>query len=740
MYNNAMRSVLAGILAVGLFITALAHGGECALCSSAHSTATHALASFSELSLFQDADLTDVLHYDLTLEVRPNTRELIGSCTGTIRVLAPTLSTFRFRLRENFLITAVKLDGRPISFVREDITTVRAEFDRPYTQGEEFQLQVDYQGVPVSRGFGSIEFTTRSSGAIVVATLSQPYYAYTWWPAKESNTDKFTLTFSLIVPNTMTAVANGMLQSVEDLPGGRRLFRYEHNYPIITYLVAFGATNYNHWSRTFTYGGHTMPVDFYIYPENDTTTNRTAWEQCIPMLTAFSDLYGVYPFINERYGIYQFQFGGGMEHQTMSGQGGFGESLTAHELAHQWWGDMITCATWNDIWLNEGFATYSEALWQEFKPGSSGFPALRQAMLNRRPSGLNGSVYRYNTNSVSAIFDSNFAYRKGAWVLHQLRWVMGTPNFFETLSRYRNRFAYSSATTADFQAVAEEVYGAPLDWFFQPWVYGTGAPSYNWGWTTTTVNGKPYLLLSVRQTQQSSYGLYRMPIGLRATIGGQPQDLRIWNQAVASQYYVIPTNGTVSALAFDPDDWILKGASNQETYRPGPPVIVEMNPAPGVVSEPVSQIDLYFQTSVQINSSAVQVVGLQNGSVPFQFAYDNSARRVRLSFSQPLPPDAYSVRIAPSVVAVNGGLALDGEYTDQLPTGDGIPGGEAVLPLRVLSLAGDVNGDGCVDDADLLAVLFAFGEVGNRLEDLNGDLMVDDADLLLVLFHFGSGC
>ncbi|MFQ3610742.1 MAG: M1 family aminopeptidase [Fimbriimonadales bacterium] len=735
-----MRFLLAGIVALSLFAVGFAHGGECALCARAHRAISPALTTLSEFSLFQDAELTDVLHYDLTLEVRPTTRELIGSCVMTVRVSAPSISAFRFRLRDNFLITALKLDGRPISFVRESITTVRAEFDRSYTQNEEFQLQVDYQGVPVSRGFGSIEFTTRSSGAIVVATLSQPYYAYTWWPAKDENTDKATLTFNLIVPNTMVAVANGMLQGVDNLPNNRRQYRYRHNYPIAPYLVAFGATNYESWSRTFSYDGKTMPVDFYIYPESNTATNRSAWEQCLPMLTVFSDLYGIYPFINERYGIYQFQFSGGMEHQTMSGQGGFGESLTAHELAHQWWGDMITCATWNDIWLNEGFATYSEALWLEFKPGSSGFPALRTAMQNRRPTSLNGSVYRYDTSSVNAIFNSNFAYRKGAWVLHQLRWVMGTPAFFETLRRYRNRYAYGHASTPDFQAVAEEVYGASLDWFFQPWVYGTGAPSYNWGWTTTTVNGKSYLLMSLRQTQQSSYGLYAMPIGLRATIGGQPQDLRIWNGAVATQYYVIPTNGTASALAFDPDEWILKGTSTQETYQPGPPVVVEMNPAPGMVSGPVSQIDLFFQTAIQVNPSAVQVVNSQNESVPFGFSYDNNARRVRLSFNQPLTPGLYSVRLAPSIVAVNGGLALDGEYTDRLPTGDGIPGGEAVLPLRVMGQAGDVNGDGCVDDADLLAVLFAFGEAGIRLEDLNGDAMVDDADLLIVLFNFGNGC
>ncbi|MCX7993187.1 MAG: hypothetical protein N2651_05915, partial [Fimbriimonadales bacterium] len=162
-------------------VVAWAGGEGCSLCGRAHTaTAKHPeihLLSFP--ALIQDPQLTDVQHYDLTLEVVPSTQTLIGSCIITVKVTQPTLNAFRFRLRDNFLITGLRLDGRPISFVRESVTTVRAEFDRTYTQNEVFQLQVDYQGVPVSRGFGSIEFTTRSSGEVIVATLSQPYYAYT---------------------------------------------------------------------------------------------------------------------------------------------------------------------------------------------------------------------------------------------------------------------------------------------------------------------------------------------------------------------------------------------------------------------------------------------------------------------------------------------------------------------------------------------------------------------------------
>ncbi|MCS7209601.1 MAG: M1 family aminopeptidase [Fimbriimonadales bacterium] len=688
--------------------------------------------------LFQDPQLTDVQHYDLTIEVVPSTRTLIGSCRMTVMVTQPTLIAFRFRLRDNLLITGLRVDGRPIPFVRESRTTVRAEFDRPYTQGEVFQLQVDYQGVPVSLGFGSIRFSTRSSGATVVATLSQPWYAYTWWPAKDENTDKATLTFTLITPRTMFAVANGVLQETEDLPNNRRRYRYRHTYPIAPYLVAFAATDYSSWSRVFEYNGQTMPVDFYIYPESDTPSARAQWEKCLPMLRVFSDLFGVYPFIRERYGIYQFPFSGGMEHQTMSGQGGFGESLTAHELAHQWWGDMITCATWHDIWLNEGFATYAEALWLEFRNGSSDLAALRQAMRNRRPP-TNGTVYRYDIRDINSIFSYEDVYLKGAWVLHQLRGVLGTERFFELLARYRQQFAYSHATTADFQRVAEEVWGGSMDWFFQPWVYGRGAPNYRWGWANTTVNTKNYLLLSIQQVQPNAYGAFTMPIELRATVGGQTQDLRVWNRA-RTQYYVIPVSGTVSDLAFDPDEWILKDGSTNEAYRPGPPVIVEMNPAPGVVVAPVRQIDLYFQTPVQINAAQVQLISATHGAIACAFAHDASAQRVRLTPDVPLKPDSYTVRISPSVTATNSGLELDGEYQGQLPTGDGIPGGEAVLPLRVLARDGDVNGDGCTNDTDLLAVLLAFGNDGARAEDTNGDNLVNDADLLQVLLAFGTGC
>jgi aminopeptidase N len=253
----------------------------------------------------------------------------------------------------------------------------------------------------VSAGsFGSVAFTTQN-GQPLFQTLSEPYYSYTWWPCKDGdvstngdNSDKFTAQVAITAPDTLTSVSNGLLQGTDVIPGAKKRFRWATNYPTSTYLIFINTTVYNQWQQIYTYPGGTMPVQFSIYPANDTAGNRSAWENCLNMLAAYRPYYGEYPFVSEKYGIYNFSFGGGMEHQTYTGEGTFSENVTAHELGPQWWGDNVTCKTWPDIWLNEGFATYTECLWAEHKPGSTGLPAYLAAIQARRPSAVSGTVYR----------------------------------------------------------------------------------------------------------------------------------------------------------------------------------------------------------------------------------------------------------------------------------------------------------------------------------------------------------
>lgn len=521
---------------------------------------------------------TDVLHYELSLEISnlntgANTCTITGQNRMTIQSKSPSLTNFTFRLRNQYTITSALLnDATDVTGMVTTIstTTRSVALDPAFTMDEVFTLTIAYTGASVSAGFGSIQVTTHS-GTPVVATLSEPYYAYTWWPAKDGdfgvpgdNSDKATLDLTITTPNNFVVAANGLLQGEPTpLSGGRVQYAWSSNYPIATYLVSFAATNYNTWTKNYVHPGGTMTVEFFIYPENDVLpngpANRAGWEKVTDMMATFRPLFGEYPFINEKYGLYNFPFSGGMEHQTMTGQSGFGESLTAHELTHQWWGDAVTCKTWQDIWLNEGFATYGEVLWLEYKTGVQDTAAYQSAILARKPSDVNGSVYvPASTLDVGRIFSTNFSYRKGAWVLHQLRHVVGETTFFQILADYRAAYEGSAATTDEFAAVASATYGQDLTWFFDEWVYQVGAPAYRFGWDSINVDGLEYLHLKIEQTQSSPYpNVFTMPADVVATIGGSPQTLTVWNDA-RSQRFVLPVSAVPSSVQFDPRQWILR--------------------------------------------------------------------------------------------------------------------------------------------------------------------------------------
>lgn len=649
---------------------------------------------------------TDVLHYDLDIEITNinpslNRCTISGTNTITIGSLSPALTEFNFRLRSQFLVSSAMINGAiPATVEQVSTSTRRVILDRAYGMNEVFTLTITYTGNTVSAAFGSIEVDTQpGSSTPVVATLSEPYYAYTWWPVKDGdlglpgdNSDKSTIDIAVTAPSAYQVVSNGLLESVDVLGGSRARYRWSSDYPIATYLVSFSATTYNTWTQSFVYDGGSMPVAFYIYPTYDYPLNRSAWEKVLGMLSVFGSLYGPYPFLGEKYGLYNFPFGGGMEHQTISGQGGFGESLSAHELAHQWWGDAITCKTWCDIWLNEGFATYSECLWSEFKGGSSDFSAYRSCMLSHKPSSVGGSVYVYpeDTDNVYRIFDGNLSYRKGAWVLHQLRGVVGSQEFFDILAAYRAAYEHGAPSTEEFIAVASDAYGSDLSWFFEQWVYEIGAPAYQYGWSTTTVDGQPYLLFYIAQVQTPSYPeVFEMPVPLALTSGSGTTQLTVWNDA-RTQWFVLPIDEAPGTVSFDPDQWILRTSASNVGYVAGPPTLLKVTPTPGVheTDSPITGMTFSFHVPVDVPPGAISVVGDFSGAAPFVITSPNGVHTVDLIFDAPLIPDVYTVTVGDGITATSSGIPLDGELSapvgdGSFPSGDGVPGGAAVFRLGV---------------------------------------------------------
>ena len=635
------------------------------------------------------AEETDVIHYRLDIEVAPLSGFLTGSNTMTVRCRIDGVTAFRFWLHSSMSITTVRVNGDAAPWRRLDGAMLEVDLDRTYGVDEVFELEVVYRGHPVTTGLASIVFETQG-GAPVVSTLSEPWFSYTWWPVKEDNRDKATGDLLITVPEALAVVANGVLVGTEDLSGDRRRFHWSTAYPMSPYLFAFSATDYRTFTDTFHYDGGAMPVEFFIYPESDNRLNRGAWLRSVDMLATFSGLYGLYPFVDEKYAIYQFPWNGGMEHQTATGQGGFGESLTAHELAHQWWGDLVTCATWHDIWLNEGFATYSEALWFEYRSGEPDAEALRNWMDVRRPVAVDDSVYVWDDSDVYRIFSSDYSYRKGAWVLHMLRGVVGTETFFDILASYRQRYAGLTATTSDFEDVASEVWGSDLGWFFDEWVYGGGAPAYVLGRQEHLIGDQRYLELSLAQTQTEA--AFTMPVEIATEELGARRSYTVWDNA-RLQHFLIPVSAAVDYVVLDPDKRILTRSVTEGAFVDGPPKIVSVGPTAGtalMAGAPLS-LDVVFHEDVVFDGSEVTLVDRDGTQRELAVAYDTALHTATVTSMQPLAAGIYELHIDDGIVDVESGLALDGEITGSslssgLPSGDGIPGGDAVIKFAVTGI------------------------------------------------------
>lgn len=700
---------------------------------------------------------TDVLHYALDLEVSFGPDTLSGTNTMTVRSLVDGLQVFTFRLGSQFNVSSAILNGTtPVNVIPISATTRQAQLDRAYAAGEEFALQVTYSGSPGSDGLGSINFVN-VGGQHVVFSLSEPYYAYTWWPVKDGdvgdggdNADKATVDVAITAPSNLRSVANGLLQGFDELSGGRRRYRWSSAYPTAPYLVFFATAPFNTWTINYAGANGVMPIEFNVFPGSDTPGNRALWERCATAMPVFEQLYGPYPFAAEKYGIYQFTFGGGMEHQTSSGQGTFSEWVTVHELSHQWWGDAVTCRTWHDIWLNEGFATYSEALREEFRSGASDPEALQAAMNDRRPFSGTGTVYVTDVSDVYRIFDYDLSYLKGAWVVHQLRGVVGDEVFFPALAAYRAQYEGSAATTDDFAAVVSAVAGTDLDWFFQEWVYEPGIPTYRYGWRNARVRERDYLLLHISQTHSASWGVYTMPVRVRVQHSSQPtENLAVWNDK-RLQHFVLPLTAAATQVAMDPDDWILASSKTQVSYVNGPPAVVETVPQPGGrrTAAELDEVLVAFSENVVGAEVSCAVFDAQGVEVPAIKSYSAQQLTATLSFSTQLPPGRYTIRADDAITSSAAGQALDGETPDpadpaSLPSGDGAPGGDAVVEFEVVHCIPDLTGDGRVDLADLSQLLESFGlseGVYPRDGDLDENGVVDLADLTILLSTFGADC
>ncbi|MCC6395673.1 MAG: peptidase M1 [Bacteroidetes bacterium] len=507
----------------------------------------------------------DVSYYRLDLHVDHVNGTLRGDVRVAASVVADTLHAVTLDLSASMTVDSVRLgQTRPV-FVRLP-TGFTVQLPTPHTRGEHLTLDIAYHGAPASTGFGSFVFSSALEGPWVWS-LSQPYGARDWWPCKDHPLDKADSVDILVTcASGLKVGSNGRLVSVRDNGDGTTTHTWTERYPIATYLVSVAIAPYAEFSNWFKYGPQdSMEVLNYVLPHHLELAQSTL-PRTVDMLEVFSRLYGPYPFLNEKYGHSEFGRGGAMEHQTMTSTTTFDEDVIAHELAHQWFGDLITCRTWQDLWLNEGFATYSESLYREARYGGDQYRAL---IRNRMHDAMNarGSLFVQDTSSVPELFARSRVYSKGASVLHMLRHVMGDTLFFKAIRAYAGdpRFRYGTASTSDFQSVCESYYGRSLGFFFTQWVYGENYPRYTLRWTAQT-EGTSFLIDAMleQETGTTNPSAFVMPVDLRFSAAGQETTVVVWNSQNPEQF-TVPLPFRPERAEVDPDQWILR-----EVIDPGP--------------------------------------------------------------------------------------------------------------------------------------------------------------------------
>jgi aminopeptidase N len=505
----------------------------------------------------------DITYYGLDLNLTYTPAYLRGAVTVSLKSTANNLTSFFLDLQNTLKTDSVKVGSQKLAFSQADNKlTIRPPAS--LSVGQRLTFTVFYQGKPGSSGFGSFTFGTHNSGKDpAIYTLSEPYGASDWFPNKDTPADKAdSSAVRVTAPATFVSVSNGLLQPIITNADGTKTYHWKNRYPIAAYLISVAMTNYTQYDTPFSYtatGGktQTMPVPHYIYPES-LAQIRSFLDLTPSMLAIFTDRFGPYPFLAEKYGHAQFGWGGGMEHQTISSMGAFDSRIIAHELAHQWFGDKITCRDWNSIWLNEGFASFAEAIYAESTSGKTGYQSTMNGFLSRARN-AQGAVFVQDISNENNIFDGNRTYAKGAVVLYMLRHILGDAAFFKTLQTYSASptVAYGTAVTADFQVIAEQVSGQKLDYFFKEWIFGEKFPTYQLSWQNSLLNGKNGVQLRLQQTANSNPTSFTMPIQVQVQGVAGDTTVTVFNDR-ADQTFDLPSKGNAITVLLDPENRILK--------------------------------------------------------------------------------------------------------------------------------------------------------------------------------------
>jgi aminopeptidase N len=484
--------------------------------------------------------------------------------SGKVRILVSSnidgLNSMLVDLDQTFEIENI---SAPVTDYTFSDNVIEINLENSYNIGDTLSFTIEYSGYPqMPGGYKGLRYETHDNGEPIIATLSTPYLAHSWYPCKDGTTDKadsvyidITVKDTIISDIPVMALSNGLLENTYS-DGTMKTFEWRHRYPIVPYYVMMAISNYTMFQQEFDNGVDAFPIDYYVF-ESHLSTAQQGVENLPDAMALFSDLFGPYPFKDEKYGMTQLGYYGGIENQTNSIVNNMSASwfdVSVHELAHMWFADDITCENWHHGWVNEGFASYSEALYHEHAYGMNAYHSYVQEFSFKE----GGTLYLEDVSDPFYGVFQSIIYNKGAYVLHMLRGVLGDEIFFDCIYEYatNENFRQGWANTEDFQNVCEEVSGEDLEYFFQQWIYQERYPKYRYNFSSSM--SQTSVVLQQSQGLLGWPDLFTMPLQIQFHFeDGSDSLIRVVNDEIEEQFN-FNFEQEVIDVDIDPDKWILR--------------------------------------------------------------------------------------------------------------------------------------------------------------------------------------
>lgn len=591
----------------------------------------------------------DVHFYKLDVDVESDTVFISGSATINATVVSP-LDTFALELCQGQTVDSVKVNGQIVAQVYHNTNDLGIVLPNTAGVGTQLSVQVFYHGVPpvITEVYGNgLNNGYSAWNNRVTWSMTECFTGYEWWPCKQVLTDKADSSEVDITTDSINlAGSNGLLVNTVDLPNGKKRYEWKNNLPINYYLISLSVSSsyIDHSTYAHPAGADSILIQNYIYNTPAVTVSQLpVIDSTAQLIESFSAQYGLYPFHTQKYGHCMAPNFGGEEHQTMTTIYDMRDLiLIAHELTHQWFGDNVTCATWHDVWLNEGFATYGEYLAQEtFRPTLAG-PYMKN-FHNEVMTQAGGVVYCPDTVNVTRIFDDRLTYLKGGCVVHLIRYLVNNDSlFFGGLQQYQQVYGGSTATTDNLLNVLEQYTGVQLHDLFDEWIYGQGYPTFNVTWNQA--NDTLYVQDSETVSVDTITPLFTLPVEYVIHRSTSDTVVKIMQDAQTRRFgFYMPDS--VTGIGVDPNDWIVEKNIVKQDTTLSFAILAGINntvqaATVSIYPNPVSN-ELILQLHGLAGNAQAQVFG-DDGKQYQQLPVNNGNNRIN---TPALPAGVYFIRI-----------------------------------------------------------------------------------------------